>query len=436
MKLPTPFAMFLVLLVSEAAMRPALGQYDYLQPPINYANAAVTDPVAKLQEKLLAGKVRLTKDGALGYLPSVLAALNIPVASQSLVFSKTSFQREAIGPKQPRAIYFDDETYVGYVHDGDVIEIAATDPNIGPVFYTLDQHGRQPRFVRQVDNCLQCHAGGMTRDIPGLMIRSVHPDPRGHPILSAGTKLTTHESPFAERFGGWYVSGSHGGFDRQPHEGNLVGKTRDDPEPVDPRSGSDVMELSRFFDVAAYASPHSDVVALTVLAHQVEAHNLITRASYACRFALRDAQIMNDALKRPAGEMSESTLRRINSPAEALLRYLLFCDEAPLVAPLKGTSTFAADFAARGPRDKQGRSLRDFDLTTRTFKYPLSYLIYSPGFDGLPEPTRAYLYRRLDEVLSGRDHDKAFAHLSSGDRQAIKEILIATKPNLPEGWGR
>lgn len=439
---PAILACALVLAVTPAA----LGQYDYDQPPIRYSTSPASDPVAKLQKKLSAGKATLARDGEHGYLLAVLKALDIPVSSQALVFSKTSFQRDAIGPKDPRAIYFDDETYVGYVKDGDLLEIATTDPNLGPLFYTLDQHGGGatvdggatagggPRFVRQTDNCLQCHAGSMTRDVPGLLVRSVFPDPRGNPILTAGTKLTTHESPMAERFGGWYVTGRHGGHAVQPHLGNLVGRHRDDPRPLDPTAGADATDLSAFLDPSGLPSPHSDLVALMVLAHQAEAHNLITRAGYACKYALRDARVMNEALGRPAGELSESTQRRIDHAAEALVRYLLFCGEAPLVAPVSGTSAFAAEFAARGPRDHCGRSLRDFDLTRRTFKYPLSYLIYSAGFDGLPEQTKAYVYRRLHDVLTGKVGDKAFAHLSAADRRAILEIVRETKPGLPGYW--
>jgi hypothetical protein len=422
-----------------ATARPAAAEPDYDQPPIRYATAAVSDPIAKLQKKVLSGKVTLSRDGDRGYLTALLAAMDVPVSSQVLVFSKTSFQREAIGPKTPRALYFDDETYVGFVQGGDVLEVATTDPNVGTTFYTLDQHptaaaAAQPRFVRQTDNCLQCHAGPMTRDLPGLMVRSVRPDPRGQPILSAGTKVTTHESPFGERFGGWYVTGHHGGHDLQPHLGNVLGKDRDDPDPADPKAGADVTDLSAFFDTSAYPSPHSDLVALMVLSHQVEAHNLMTRANYACKLALRDASVLNEALGRPADDWSDSTRRRIESPAEALVKYLLFCDEAPLAAPVSGTSDYAKEFAARGPRTKDGRSLRDFDLTKRTFKYPLSYLIYSKGFDGLPEPTKAYVYRRLYEVLTGNVTDKALAHLSADDRRAILQILRETKPGLPDYW--
>ena len=102
--------------------------------------------------------------------------------------------------------------------------------------------------------------------------------------------------------------------------------------------------------------------------------------------------------------------------------------------PVRGNTTFAAEFAKRGPFDKKGRSLRDFDMQTRMFKHPCSYLIYSPAFDALPAEVKDYLYRRLWDVLIGRDVGKEFAHLSAADRTAIREILVETKPRLPGYW--
>ncbi|MHC5544150.1 hypothetical protein ACYOEI_38475, partial [Singulisphaera rosea] len=99
-----------------------------------------------------------------------------------------------------------------------------------------------------------------------------------------------------------------------------------------------------------------------------------------------------------------------------------------------GTSDFAREFAARGPRDPRGRSLREFDLERRLFKYPCSYLVYSEAFDALPGPAKTYLYTRLLDVLTGRDTSPAFARLSADDRRNTLEILLATKPGLPEAW--
>lgn len=417
-----------------AAASPAPGQPAFEQDPINYRTAPTSDPIAKLQAELDVGGATLEHDDRHGYLAAVLQRLNIPASSQTLVYSKTSFQRDSISPQTPRALYFDDETYVGWVRHGGAIEVATTDPNLGTVFYTLDQRkaatGEPPRFVRQTDSCIQCHASMLTDDVPGLVVRSVHTDPTGLPVLTAGTALMTQASPLEERWGGWYVTGTHG--DRR-HKGNVLTRHRDDDGPLDVEAGANLIDLSSKFDATPYlAGGHSDIVAHLVLAHQAEAHNLITRANYQTRLAVRDSHAINEALGAASTELTESAQRRIQNSGERLLRCLLFCDEELLTDRVTGTSTFTSDFAARGPRDGKGRSLRDFDLRKRMFRYSLSYLIYSTGFDGLPPQAKDYVYRRLYEVLSGQDKGKDFRHLSADDRQAILEILRETKPGLPE----
>jgi hypothetical protein len=98
---------------------------------------------------------------------------------------------------------------------------------------------------------------------------------------------------------------------------------------------------------------------------------------------------------------------------------------------VKGGSGFAEAFTAKGPRDAQGRSLRDLDLRRRLFKYPCSYMIYTPAFDGLPAAAREAVYSRLWEVLSGREKQPRYKVLSLQDRQAIVSILRETKRDLP-----
>ena len=78
--------------------------------------------------------------------------------------------------------------------------------------------------------------------------------------------------------------------------------------------------------------------------------------------------------------------------------------------------------------------MRQFDLQKRIFKYPCSYLIYSEAFDTIPGPAKEYIYRRLLEVLTGKDQSPDFASLTTEDRTAILQILTATKPGLPEEW--
>ena len=130
--------------------------------------------------------------------------------------------------------------------------------------------------------------------------------------------------------------------------------------------------------------------------------NRLARAGMETRMALHYEREINKALGRPADERSDSARSRIRSVGEAVVQYMLFRDEARLTDRIEGTSSFASDFAARGPRDSKGRSLRDFDLKTRLFRYPCSYLIYSRAFDSLPGEVKEYIYQRLWEILNGR----------------------------------
>jgi hypothetical protein len=432
-----PAALVSALLLAAAVAPAALAQSAYEQAPINYLTAPCDDPVARLAARIERTEVRLDADPKTGYLPSLLKHLDIPVSSQTLVFSKTSFQREAISPATPRALYFDDATYVGWVKGGDVLELASVDPQLGTVFYTLAQpkdpaNARPPKLIRQTHNCLQCHGSGMTRDVPGLLLRSVFPDRAGQPVLSQGTFLVNHATPLENRWGGWYVTGTHGD---QRHMGNWCADDEDRAaDELKKGPGSNVTSLAGRFDASDYPGAHSDIVALMVMEHQAEGHNLLTRANYQTRLALRDEEAMNAALARGAGERSESTRERIKAACEPLLRYMLFADEQPLSDPVKGTSTFADEFEARGPRDKLGRSLREFDLERRLFKYPLSYLIYSEQFDALPADAKNYLYRRLWDVLRSDDDGGDVEHIRRSTRRRIVEILRDTKQGLPSYW--
>jgi hypothetical protein len=325
-----------------------------------------------------------------------------------------------------------DGPYIGWVRGGDVMEFSAVDPKQGAIFYTLDQRDTEkPKFRRHTHTCLQCHDSSLTRGVPGHIVRSVYPAPDGMPVFRAGTFVTDHTSPLKERWGGWYVTGTHG---KQRHMGNVVVRDQDNPENLATEKGANITDLSGYFDTSAYISPHSDIAALMVLEHQTQVHNQLTQASYQGRITLRDEQVMNRILERPKGFRSPSTERRFASSAERLVKSMLMVDEVKLTEPIKGSSGFTRDFAKKGPCDKQGRSLRDLDLQTRLYKYPCSPLIYTETFDSLPKPVLDMVYRRLWDVLTGKDTSKDFAHLSHADRRAIREILIETKPSLPDYW--
>jgi hypothetical protein len=421
----------LFILLATAVLPLAAVEYDL--EPILYSSSASSDRISRLAGDLERGKLTLAYDQRFGYLPALLAAAGVPRASQVLVFSKTSLQKDRISPQAPRALYFNDEVYIGAVQDGAVLEIAATDAHLGQVFYTLAQERQErPRLVRQTHECLQCHdSQGFTGGVPGLIMRSVFPDANGQPILTAGTFVTDHTSPWEQRWGGWYVTGSHGAM---RHLGNLLTDERTAPDGVDRGPGANRRDLAAFIDARNYLEPGSDVVALMVLGHQTRMHNLLTQAGYETRLALQSDDEINRALGRPATYRSESTVRRIASAGDKVVAGLLFSGEPALTSPVVGDAEFAKGFAAAGPRDPQGRSLRDLDLQRRLLRHPCSHLIYSPAFDALPGEMAAYIYERLWDVLSGADQRPAFAHLSAGDRRAIREILLATKPELPAWW--
>ena len=231
--------------------------------------------------------------------------------------------------------------------------------------------------------------------------------------LSSGTSLVNHRTPLAERWGGWYVTGTHG---NQTHRGNLIGKAAFERQEKEPNFLGNVTNLSRFFDVTDYALPQSDIVALMVLEHQTHMHNFITRLNYEATLTLSQY----------------GHIKYLNSITEAFLKYLLFTEEVPLTASIHGSPKYQETFTATGPKDKQGRSLRDFDLQTRLFKYPCSYLIYSEAFDHLPGKIKASLYRRLRDILTGKDASENFQNIPLATRQAILEILLATKKDMAD----
>jgi hypothetical protein len=416
------------LLVAMTAARAS----DIEREPINYGSAPENNRVSRLQQRIDVGQVHLSYEDNLGYLRSLLRELNVPVSSQTLVFSKTSLQRERIKSATPRAVYFSDDMYIGFCQNGTVMEVTTIDPQLGSVFYTLDQEkADKPKFTRQFDTCLICHGGSTNQGIPGLLARSVYADTDGFPVLASGSYRIDQTSPLDNRWGGWYVSGTSG---KQKHMGNMIVRGRRRPEDIDNTPNLNVTDLGKYFKTDRYLSPHSDIVALMVLEHQAEMHNLLVRANFQTRMALHDEAELNKALGRPADYRSESTTSRIKSAGEPLVKYLLFSGETKLTDRVKGTSGFAEEFVKRGPRTHDGRSLRDFDLQTRLFKYPCSYLIYSESFDTLPEPVKDYVLRRVFDVLTGKDASPDFAHLSAGDRKAILDILRETKPNLPNYW--
>ena len=365
-------------------------QIDRNHPAIRYAQQSGDPAATILRGPALSG---LTPEGPSGYLTAILRALDVPVSSQIMVFSKGSVQSGLIEARNPRALYFNDSVVVGWVRGG-FVEIAAQDPQQGTVFYRATT-GANGLSISRSDECLSCHHTARTAGVAGLI------------------EPMSHARPLERRWGGWYVTGNLGSIQ---HFGNVdVAKlTAGTAVMTTPK----LMSLEHTFDTHGYLSTQSDIAALMVFEHQMQMMNLLTRVGWETRVAQQEGRL--DARRTAIQETVNQTVD-----------YMLFVDEAPIPEKIESTSGFAAAFVSTGPRDTKGRSLRQLDLTTRLLKYPCSYMIYSAQFDQLPAEARAAIYQRLWSILSGKERDSRYQRLSSADRRAITQILKETKPNLP-----
>lgn len=402
----------------------------YEQPPINYSQTKPRDVVTGLQARIASGQVPIGKNGR-EIVQTLLRELHIPVASQLLVYSKTSLQRQRIRPSHPRALFFTDTCYVGWVPSG-LIEVTAIDPLLGPIFYSLDptavEINAQHVLVRDAD-CLRCHGGNFVRGIPGVFARSVFTDDEGEPILRLGTEMVDFRTPFTNRWGGWYVTGKHG---NALHRGNVMSREIDNQLVVDFRLGANITDLSRFFDPREYLTNGSDIVALLVFEHQLAMQNTLTRASLNCRRMLDYQANLQRGFKETVTEepVYESVKHVFDSAARELVDDLLFKDEAQLPEGIEGSPAFQNAFTAHAPRASNGNSLKDFHLQGHLFKNRCSYLIYSDAFRLLPKPLMRLVRERLAQALGTADPDPRYAYLGAEERARIAQILGETLPDL------
>lgn len=395
--------------------------------PPEFSSTKVSDSVSAMMEKIKTGSLKLAFEPNQGYLKAVLQELGISAESQVLVFSKTSLQSNFISPTSPRALYFNDHAYVGWIPNAPYIELIGIDPVIGPVFYTLaNRKSALPVLSRQTLECFQCHYSPMTGQVPGLMARSVFAGPDGIPRFANGSFKTTATSPMRERWGGWYVTGTHGD---QKHMGNEVARGDEQASVIDTVKGANVTDLSRYFDVGRYVTPHSDIVALMVVEQQMAIQNLITKASFLTRKAEKDGA---DLLKYGFGaeHVKEETQERIQHACEPLVQALLCVNEPKLTAPIKGTSAFTKFFSVSSPPDKSGRHLSELDLNTRLLRFSCSPMIYSFSFSRLPIEAKNEVFREIADVLNRKNSIRAYSHLSESQKADIREILSKTLPEI------
>jgi hypothetical protein len=409
--------------------------YDREYPTMHYATAPRVDAIARLDARLAGGEAKL-EAGPRGYLDSLLAALDIDASSQTLVFSQTSLQSRRIRPSTPRAIYFNDDVYVAWVQQGP-LEIGSVDPNLGPLFYLVEQPGAEtkaplPQFERETTRCLTCHdsyslTGG---GVPRFIVGSGYTGTAGELVSHEGWILVTDRTPLKSRWGGWYVTGHHGS---QVHLGNMLIRDFKDFDRLEELRVGNIDSLDALFDTKPYITNKSDIVALLILEHQVNAQNEIARVNYDVRTAIdreRGAPKAGEGYEQNAGALSAVVRKTIDDAIEPLVETMLFAGETKLTDAISGDPKFVEQFMNRAVRDPKGRSLRDLDLKTRLFRYPLSYVVYSAAFDALPRAARDAVYARLATVLRGEDRGEAYAELDAADGAAILEILAATKPEF------
>ncbi len=408
----------------------AQSEPDYERAPIYYSATAPNNAVTRLQSLLTRGEIKLA-GSELEMLRTLLNELGVSPASQMLVFSRTSFQRTRIHPDQPRALYFSNSVYVGWVPGG-LVEVTAIDPQLGPVFYTLTLPGPQqtsPKIERESD-CLRCHGGVFVREIPGLFVRSVFPDAAGDPLLRHGTQIVDDETPFAERWGGWYVTGYDG---TASHRGNALASEQGEILRFKP-SAARPKELSAFFDTTRYLRPTSDMLALLICEHQMSVQNSLTHAAFAVRRIIDYQHGLQTAFHEPQTDTpAYDSVRSVFSGAvQDVVDHLLFRQAAPLPAGIIADPAFVASFAPNAPRSRAGHALRDLQLTDRLFAQRCSYLIYSEVFRALPPGLKSRIYARLKTALGSRDPSDRYAYLQTDEKERILSILEETLPDFSD----
>lgn len=366
----------------------AVAQRHFERAPILYRTTAAGDNLLeRLQHRLDAGELELPANGRSGRLLAVLAALDVPVASQTLVWSRTALQRHRVGPANPRALYFGPDVYVAWVPGSAALELAVGDPRLGLVFYTLAQDPTEPARFRRDDSCLSCHASERTGDEPGLLLRTVFADADGDVRAGRDDDTMSRHTPFAERWGGWLVTSAG----TVPHRGNGIAERVDGDWRVVPQGARTLGDLQAPFVAVDYPLATSDLAVLTVLLAQVATHNALLRAGYAAPVAEAQATAGDEA----AGERAR---RRLDDLANDVLAALLPPDEPSLRGlELPVEPAFAAAFARGFPRDDDGTSLAAMDLRERTFVAPVGPWVLAPAFLRLPEALRERVLAGLRE---------------------------------------
>lgn len=401
----------LTVVPAPAEEKPAPA-FDYKAPPHNYWEREPQDVFSKLLKKLAAGEVKLDTSNESSFARSVLAALDVPVSSQLLVYSATSMQSERINARNPRALYFNEDVYVGVVPGG-LVEVLSIDPELGGVFHVFNYP--RPGVPPQVDRptkCFNCHATNATQRLPGLIAESVAPLPNGGSYESYRGKEQGHQIPLANRFGGWHVTSA-----------KPFGPTREGSYAQTTPNGVRIVRIKpgEMSDLRKHLVQTSDILPNLVHEHQLGFDNRVIQAAYLGR-----------EMEAKGASLSAEDEARLNDKAREVVRYVLFADEAKLPAGgIVGDPQFIKDFS-RNKKAVAGASLKDFDLKTRMFRNRCSYMIYTPQWEKLPTVIKTRIYAAMKAALSGKNRD--FAYLTDAERRNIVAILRETLPDLPAEW--
>ena len=422
----------LIFLLSLCASPTGMAQFynDYELEPHGYFSKDAKDPTTLLLKRIQRGEVVITEANGKPLVERFLKELKLDKDTQVLVFSKTSLQRRAVSYNNPRALYFNESVYLGWMPNGR-IEIASFDPELGPLFYFQRQldDKTSPLFAR-TRSCLGCHAGDATNFLPGSLGRSVYPDQTGRPIKSLDDyRRSGHHIPLHDRYGGWFVSGNHG---TMRHMGNAIATRENGKVSIDREKFVNLEKLDRFFRPEAYPAPGSDISALLVFDHQVTMHHRLVEAAYRARQALFDSKL--DPGETDVRKLAEGrSIEEFGEGRDKVIDYMLFREEIAIPKVVCNPDFRRAFLSNRRP-DKKKRSLKDLRLDGRIFENRCSYMIYSPTFEHLPPMLKGAIYRRIHEILTAKNPVEGFEHLEQDEKRRILEILHDTKSDLPAGW--
>lgn len=393
--------LILPLLLLAAAARGA----NVAQPPHSYWEREPRDRFARVMAEVAAGRLALDPSGEKELLASLLRALDIPDSSQLLVYSATSIQSERINPRNPRGLYFNEDTFVGYVPGGR-LEVASLDPEAGMVFYIFDRltTAAVPRFVRS-DRCMNCHADTPSFRRPGLVVHSVAVTWDGSSQETYRYDEMGHTVPLDVRFGGWHLTGGHG---LARTHANLIGDLTPNGLVTEPNPPG------KNFDLRRYPRPTSDILVHLVHEHQVGFVNRVVQSVYLAR--------------------ENPTVEQLDAFADDFTAYILFDREAPLPAGgVRGDPDFVRDFRARDPA--RGPSLRDFDLRERIFKHRASFMVETPVWSLVPDPIRTRVLARLDRALAPAGPASEKFGIGVDEKRAIRDILCQSLSGFPLNAG-